>query len=48
MLPLKIVEAGFELPSIEMALTWHTRTNADAGSRYFRKLVLRCLKGEMR
>ncbi len=44
MLPLKIVEADFELPSIDMALTWHSRTDADAGSRYFRKLVLRCLR----
>ncbi len=44
MLPLKIVEADFELPVIRMALTWHARTNADEGSRYFRKLVLQCLR----
>jgi DNA-binding transcriptional LysR family regulator len=44
MLPLKIVEVDFELPVIRMALTWHARTNADEGSRYFRKLVLQCLR----
>ena len=41
MLPLKIVESEFELPSLDIAMFWHERTDADDGARYFRQLILR-------
>jgi DNA-binding transcriptional LysR family regulator len=39
MLALKIVEPEFELPSIDIAMFWHARTDVDEGARYFRQLV---------
>jgi DNA-binding transcriptional LysR family regulator len=41
LLPLKIVEPDFELPSIDIAMFWHARTDSDEGARYFRQLILR-------
>jgi DNA-binding transcriptional LysR family regulator len=40
MLPLKILEPEFELPSIDIAMSWHARTHLDDGARYFRQLML--------
>lgn len=42
MLPLKVVEPDFELPSIDIAMFWHARTDGDDGARYFRRLILDC------
>jgi DNA-binding transcriptional LysR family regulator len=39
-LPIKIVPASFPLPSMGMSLTWHERTDADAGARFFRETVI--------
>lgn len=39
-LPLKIARPTFPLPSMQMAITWHARTDADAGARYFRRLIV--------
>jgi DNA-binding transcriptional LysR family regulator len=43
-LPLKIVPTSFPLPSMGMCLAWHARTDADAGARFFRELVLAAVK----
>ena len=40
MLPLKILQPAFELPSIDIGMSWHARTNLDEGARYFRQLML--------
>jgi hypothetical protein len=40
MLPLKIVEPKFELPSIEIPMFWHARTDLDDGACYFPQLML--------
>jgi len=40
LLPLKIVEPEFELPSIDIAMSWHARTHVDDGARCFRQLML--------
>jgi DNA-binding transcriptional LysR family regulator len=39
-LPVKIARTTFSLPSMSISLTWHARTDADAGARYFRRLVV--------
>jgi len=36
----RAVRSAFALPSIEMALLWHERTDADPGAAYMRALVL--------
>jgi DNA-binding transcriptional LysR family regulator len=41
MLPLKNAECAFELPSLQMAMFWHARTDSDEGARCFRQLILR-------
>src|SRR5688572_6675509 len=40
-LPLSLVElpAFLKRPTMTMAILWHPRTDADAGARYFRRLV---------
>ncbi len=40
MLPLKVVKSDFELPSLDIAMFWHARTDTDDGARYFRQMVL--------
>lgn len=42
-LPLKITEPTFALPAAAVTLVWHARTDADAGSRYFRDLIVRAV-----
>jgi DNA-binding transcriptional LysR family regulator len=42
MLPLKVVEPAFELPSIDIAMFWHARTDSDDGACYFRQLIRGC------
>jgi DNA-binding transcriptional LysR family regulator len=37
--PIKIVATTFPLPSLGISMTWHQRTDADPGARYFRRLV---------
>ena len=44
-LPLKIAKTTFPLPSMVMSITWHARTDADPGARYFRKLVIDAIRG---
>lgn len=44
-LPLRIVPASFPLPSMGISLTWHERTDADPGARYFRDLVAEAVSG---
>ena len=39
LLPLKAVKTTFPLPKMSMSMTWHERTNADAGARHFRALI---------
>jgi DNA-binding transcriptional LysR family regulator len=39
-LPIKIARTTFALPSMPISITWHARTDADAGARYFRRLVV--------
>ncbi len=39
MLPLKIIEPEFELPRIDIAMSWHARTHVDQGARFFRQLI---------
>ena len=39
-LPITIAKTSFPLPTMEMSITWHARTDADPGARYFRKLVV--------
>ncbi len=45
MLPLKVVEAEFELPKLDIAMLWHARTDRDEGARSFRQLVLHSFIG---
>lgn len=47
-LPLKAVCATFPLPSMEMSLVWHERTDADPGGRYFRDLVVKTVTSRPR
>jgi DNA-binding transcriptional LysR family regulator len=37
--PLKIARTTFPLPSMDMSMTWHERTDADPGARFFRRIV---------
>jgi DNA-binding transcriptional LysR family regulator len=39
LLPLKIAEPSFTMPSAAVTLFWHSRTDGDAGARYFRDLI---------
>ncbi len=39
-LPVKIVPAEFPLPRAKTVMVWHERTDADAGARFFRELVV--------
>ena len=39
-LPIKIVPTTFPLPSMQISLVWHDRTDRDPGARFFRKLVV--------
>jgi DNA-binding transcriptional LysR family regulator len=39
-LPIKIAPASFSLPSMGISLMWHERTDADAGARCFRRLIM--------
>jgi DNA-binding transcriptional LysR family regulator len=43
-LPLRLLELPVPPMEFPMQLLWHDRTHADAGSQFFRELVLRCLK----
>jgi DNA-binding transcriptional LysR family regulator len=40
LLPVKIVKPTFPLPSMGISITWHERTDADPGARYFRRVVV--------
>jgi DNA-binding transcriptional LysR family regulator len=44
MLPLRITRPTFEMPTATITLFWHTRTDADAGVRYFRDLIARAVR----
>ncbi|HET9989893.1 MAG TPA: hypothetical protein VFQ65_15280 [Kofleriaceae bacterium] len=44
MLPLRITRPAFEMPTATVTLTWHARTDADAGARYFRDLIARAVR----
>jgi DNA-binding transcriptional LysR family regulator len=39
-LPVKIAPTTFPLPSMGISITWHERTDSDAGAKYFRRLVV--------
>ena len=43
-LPIKIAAATFPLPSMSISLTWHERTDADPGARFFRELVIAAVR----
>ena len=43
-LPLKITRPTFEMPTATVTLVWHVRTDADAGARYFRDLIVRAVR----
>ncbi|MEO7734092.1 MAG: LysR family transcriptional regulator [Kofleriaceae bacterium] len=45
LLPLRVARATFPLPSIGIVLSWHDRTDADAGARYVRQLVADAVSG---
>ncbi|AKU95592.1 Transcriptional regulator, LysR family [Labilithrix luteola] len=47
-LPLKIVQPTFTLPAASVTLVWHARTDADAGARYFRDLIVRAVHAPRR
>jgi DNA-binding transcriptional LysR family regulator len=38
-LPIKVAATTFPLPTMEISLVWHERTDADPGGRFFRDLV---------
>lgn len=44
LLPLRKVKAAWTFPTFPMAITWHARTDPDAGSRFFRSVVIDALK----
>jgi hypothetical protein len=44
MLPLRITKTMFPLGSMPMSLTWHQRTDADPGARFFRKVLVEAVK----
>jgi DNA-binding transcriptional LysR family regulator len=44
-LPIRIAPATFPLPTMSMSMTWHERTDADPGARYFRELVATAVRG---
>jgi len=44
-LPIRIAPTTFPLPSIGIAMTWHERTDSDAGAKYFRRLVADAVRG---
>jgi DNA-binding transcriptional LysR family regulator len=44
-LPIKIAPTTFSLPSMGISITWHERTEADPGARYFRRLVVDAVRG---
>jgi DNA-binding transcriptional LysR family regulator len=39
-MPIRIAPTTFPLPAMALSLVWHERTEADPGSRYFRKLIV--------
>jgi DNA-binding transcriptional LysR family regulator len=44
MLPLRIAKTTFPLGGMPMSLTWHQRTDADPGARFFRKVLVEAVK----
>jgi len=44
-LPIKIAPTTFTLPAMPISITWHARTDADTGARYFRKLIVDAVGG---
>jgi DNA-binding transcriptional LysR family regulator len=40
MMPVRIAKATFTIPPLPMSLTWHERTDADPGARYFRSVLV--------
>jgi len=44
-LPLKIVEFPFPGSTSDVALIWHSRTDADQAARHFREAVIAALRG---
>jgi DNA-binding transcriptional LysR family regulator len=38
-LPIKIASTTFPLPTMQISLVWHDRTDGDPGARFFRRLV---------
>jgi DNA-binding transcriptional LysR family regulator len=43
-LPVRIAPTTFPLPSMDISITWHARTDADPGARYLRRLVADALR----
>jgi DNA-binding transcriptional LysR family regulator len=43
-LPLRIAKTTFPLPAMDISMMWHTRTDKDAGGRYFRRLVAEAVR----
>lgn len=43
-MPLKLVELPFHGFTADVALIWHSRTDADPAARHFRELVIRTLQ----
>ncbi len=39
-LPVRIAKMAFPMPSLKVSLAWHERTDADAGARFFRQVVV--------
>jgi DNA-binding transcriptional LysR family regulator len=46
LLPLKRVEAAFELPTLTTVMVWHERTDADPGATLFRHIVAEAVARE--
>lgn len=40
LLPLRIVPAAFDMPTLTMVMQWHPRTDADPAAAYFRELLV--------
>jgi hypothetical protein len=48
MLPVRVAKATFPMPTIDISITWHGRTDADAGARFFRRLIVEAVKDSQR
>jgi DNA-binding transcriptional LysR family regulator len=45
-LPIRIAPTTFALPAMGISITWHERTDADAGARYFRRMLIQACGDE--